>query len=43
MQVWGVTDRGAVRQQNQDAYAARVLEDDRVLAHDGGGAVHGAL
>ncbi len=32
MQVWGVTDRGAVRQQNQDAYAARVLEDGRVLA-----------
>ena len=32
MQVWGVTDRGAVRQQNQDAYAAKVLEDGRVLA-----------
>ena len=32
MQVWGVTDRGAVRQQNQDAYAARVLEDGRVIA-----------
>ena len=27
MQVWGITDRGAVRQQNQDAYAAQVLED----------------
>ena len=32
MQVWGVTDRGAVRQQNQDAYAARLLEDGRVIA-----------
>ena len=32
MQVWGVTDRGAVRQQNQDAYAASVLEDGRVIA-----------
>lgn len=32
MQVWGVTDRGAVRQQNQDAYAARVLEDGRAVA-----------
>ena len=27
-----VTDRGAVRQQNQDAYAARLLEDGRVIA-----------
>ena len=33
MQVWGVTDRGAVRQQNQDAYAARGLEACRA---DGG-------
>lgn len=32
MQVWGVTNRGAVRQQNQDAYATRVLEDGRVVA-----------
>lgn len=32
MQVWGVTDRGAVRQQNQDAYAVKVLEDGRVVA-----------
>ena len=32
MQVWGVTDRGAVRQQNQDAYAAKVLEDGQVIA-----------
>ena len=32
MQVWGVTSRGAIRQQNQDAYAAKVLEDGRVIA-----------
>ena len=32
MQVWGVTDRGVVRQQNQDAYAVKVLEDGRVIA-----------
>ena len=32
MQVWGVTDRGAVRQQNQDAYAVKLLEDGRALA-----------
>ncbi|MCI8303707.1 MAG: Stp1/IreP family PP2C-type Ser/Thr phosphatase [Lawsonibacter sp.] len=32
MQVWGVTDRGAVRQQNQDSFAARTLKDGRVLA-----------
>ena len=32
MQVWGITDRGAVRQQNQDAYAAQVLEDGRAVA-----------
>ena len=32
MQVWGITDRGAVRQQNQDAYAVKVLEDGRVIA-----------
>lgn len=32
MQVWGVTDRGAVRQQNQDAYAVKVLEDGKVIA-----------
>lgn len=32
MQVWGITNRGAVRQQNQDAFAARVLEDGRVIA-----------
>ena len=32
MQVWGITHRGAVRQQNQDAYAAKVMEDGRVIA-----------
>ena len=32
MQVWGVTDRGAVRQQNQDAYAVKLLDDGRALA-----------
>ena len=32
MQVWGITDRGAVRQQNQDAYAVKLLEDGRVVA-----------
>ena len=32
MQVWGVTDRGAVRQQNQDTYAARMLDDGRAIA-----------
>ena len=32
MQVWGITHRGAVRQQNQDAYAAQMLEDGRIIA-----------
>ena len=32
MQVWGITHRGAVRSQNQDAYAAQRLEDGRVIA-----------
>ena len=32
MQVWGITHRGAVRQQNQDAFATQVLGDGRVLA-----------
>lgn len=32
MQVWGVTHRGAVRQQNQDAFATRELPDGRILA-----------
>ena len=32
MQVWGITHRGAVRQQNQDAYAAQMMEDGRIIA-----------
>ena len=32
MKLWGITHRGAVRQQNQDAYAIRELEDGRGLA-----------
>lgn len=32
MQYWGITDRGAVRSQNQDAFAVRTLVDGRVLA-----------
>ena len=32
MQVWGITHRGVVRQQNQDAYAAQTLEDGRIIA-----------
>lgn len=32
MDIWGITHRGAVRQQNQDAYAARRLDDGRVIA-----------
>ena len=32
MQIWGITDRGAVRQQNQDSYAVKMLEDGRALA-----------
>ena len=32
MQVWGITHRGAVRSQNQDAYAAKHLGDGRVVA-----------
>ena len=32
MQIWGITHRGAVRQQNQDSYAAEHLEDGRVIA-----------
>ena len=31
MQAWGLTHRGAVRQQNQDAFAIRNLPDGRVL------------
>ena len=32
MNVWGITHRGAVRQQNQDAYAMQELGDGRVVA-----------
>ena len=32
MQVWGVTHQGMVRQQNQDAFDAKTLEDGRVIA-----------
>lgn len=32
MQYWGITDRGVVRTQNQDAFAACTLPDGRVLA-----------
>lgn len=32
MQIWGITHRGAVRQQNQDSYATEHLEDGRVIA-----------
>lgn len=32
MQIWGITHRGAVRPQNQDAYDARTLEDGRIIA-----------
>lgn len=32
MQYWGITDRGAVRSQNQDAFAVHTLPDGRVLA-----------
>ena len=32
MDVWGITHRGVVRQQNQDAFATRKLEDGRIIA-----------
>lgn len=32
MHVWGITHRGAVRQQNQDSYASQHLDDGRVIA-----------
>ena len=32
MDMWGITHRGAVRQQNQDAFAMRELGDGRVVA-----------
>ena len=31
MQVWGITHCGAVRKQNQDSFAAKLLEDGRAL------------
>lgn len=32
MNTWGITHRGAVRAQNQDAYAVQALDDGRVVA-----------
>ena len=32
MNVWGITDRGKIREQNQDAFAQQVLPDGRVIA-----------
>ena len=32
MEVWGITHRGVVRQQNQDTFSSKILEDGRVLA-----------
>ena len=32
MNVWGITDRGVIREQNQDAFAHQVLPYGRVLA-----------
>ena len=32
MEIWGVTHRGAVRQQNQDSFASQSLEDGRIIA-----------
>ena len=32
MEVWGITHRGVVRQQNQDAFSARTMDDGRVIA-----------
>ena len=32
MNVWGITDRGKIREQNQDAFAHQVLPDGRVIA-----------
>ena len=32
MNVWGITDRGVIREQNQDAFSHQVLPDGRVLA-----------
>ena len=46
MQVWGISHRGAVRQQNQDSFATKILEDGRIVALvcDGmGGALAGNI
>ena len=46
MNVWGITDRGKIREQNQDAFAHQVLPDGRVIAlvYDGmGGARAGNI
>ena len=32
MEIWGVTHRGAVRQQNQDSFASQRPEDGRIIA-----------
>jgi len=32
MNMWGITDRGVVREENQDAYALQVLSDRQQLA-----------
>ena len=32
MEIWGVTHRGAVRQQKQDSFASQRLEDGRIIA-----------
>lgn len=32
MNVWGITDRGVIREQNQDAFAHQILPDGRVVA-----------
>lgn len=32
MEVWGITHRGVVRQQNQDAFSTRTMDDGRVIA-----------
>ena len=32
METWGITHRGTVRQQNQDAFASQRLEDGRIIA-----------
>ena len=32
MNVWGITDRGMIREENQDAFAHQILPDGRVIA-----------